>query len=56
MNGSWKPTKARRAMIPQKKKGEFRTLTILAPSDRTAAGTMKIVHGAVFEKHKGPVD
>lgn len=30
MDGSWKPKNARRIMIPKKKKGEFRPLTILA--------------------------
>ena len=50
---SWKPGKARRVMIPKKKKGEFRPLTILAPMDKIVASAMKIVLNVIFEKHQG---
>jgi retron-type reverse transcriptase len=52
MDGSWKPSKARRVMIPKKEKGEFRPLTILAPLDKIVASAMKIVLNTIFEKHK----
>ena len=52
MNQSWKPRIARRIMIPKKKKGEFRPLTILSPLDKIVASAMKIVLNIIFEKHK----
>ena len=52
MDGSWKPKNARRIMIPKKKIGEFRPLTILAPLDKIVASAMKIVLNIIFEKHK----
>jgi retron-type reverse transcriptase len=52
MNESWKPRIARRIMIPKKKKGEFRPLTILSPLDKIVASAMKIVLNVIFEKHK----
>lgn len=45
---SWKPKNARRIMIPKKKKGEFRPLTILTPLDKIVASAMKIVLNVIF--------
>ncbi len=53
MDESWKPEKARRVIIPKKKEGEFRPLTILAPMDKIVASAMKIVLNVIFEKHQG---
>ena len=52
IDGTWKPRNARRIMIPKKKKGEFRPLTILAPLDKIVASAMKIVLNVIFEKHE----
>jgi len=50
LNGSWKPGLARRILIPKKKPGEYRPLTVLSPIDKIVASAMKIVLNAIFER------
>lgn len=52
LDGSWCPGVARRVLIPKKKPGEFRPLTVLSPMDKIVASAMKIVLNIIFEKHK----
>lgn len=53
LNGSWKPGKAKRILIPKKEAGEFRPLTMLSPPDKIVANAIKIVLNLIFEQHKG---
>jgi retron-type reverse transcriptase len=53
LKGSWKPEKARRVLIPKKKAGEFRPLTILSPTDKIMANAVKITLNLIFEQHEG---
>ena len=50
LDGSWKPGIARRVLIPKKKPGEYRPLTVLSPIDKIVASAMKIVLNTIFER------
>jgi retron-type reverse transcriptase len=52
MNGSWSPGVGRRVLIPKKKAGENRPLTVLPPMDKIVASAIKIVLNVIFEKHE----
>lgn len=53
MNGSWRPGVARRVLIPKRKSGESRPLTVLSPYDKVVANAIKIVLNFIFEKYDG---
>lgn len=52
-NGFWKASAARRILIPKKRSGETRPLTILAPYDKIVATAIQIVLNLIFEMHDG---
>lgn len=52
-NGSWKPSSAKRVMIPKPNSAEKRPLTVLSPYDKVVASSIKIVLETIFEKHEG---
>lgn len=52
LTGFWQPGIARRILIPKKKPGEYRPLTVLSPIDKIVATAMKIVLNAIFERHQ----
>ena len=53
LNGLWVASPARRVLIPKKKVGETRPLTILSPYDKIVATAIQMVLGLIYEKHKG---
>lgn len=50
LNGSWKLKKARQVLIPKKKAGKFRLLTILSFSDKIVANSIKLVLNFIFKQ------
>ena len=52
LDGSWQPGTARRVLIPKKKCGEFRPLTVLSPMDKIVASAIKIILNTIFERPK----
>lgn len=52
LSGSWQPEIARRVLIPKKKPGEYRPLTVLSPIDKIVASSIKIVLNTIFERHQ----
>lgn len=53
LEGSWKPGVSRRVMIPNKKAGEFRPLTIVPATDKIVSNAIKLVIGYIYEPCPG---